>query len=293
MHPSDVSLCFPKSDQRAPTSRPGRIPLDGFISRRAIVPNPAGSQPPRAPPRYREHELKSVGFASEEQLVKAIVACTRRARRHDYRVEAEVDAGVGIADLVLAKRSSRSTAALRALGSMKPRLAVLLSRTVGDAITTRDALASTIGSSSAAAQRLLTQLTSAGLASGNASDLRLATISTLPFERLIAVEAKVSEWQRVLVQAYRNLQFADESWVVLDHAYIRPAIAQLDRFKVSGVGLASVDRAQGLFIHLAAESTGPMSVGKRWQAQAVLAARAIARRPSPERPQRLVPTGEV
>lgn len=176
---------------------------------------------------------------------------------------------------------------------MNPRLAVLLSRTVGDAITTRDALASTIGSSSAAAQRLLSQLTSAGLATGNASDLRLATISTLPFERLIAVEAKVSEWQRVLVQAYRNLQFADESWVVLDHAYIRPAIAQLDRFKVSGVGLASVDRAQGLFIHLAAQNTGPMSVGKRWQAQAVLAARAVARRPSPERPQRLVPTGEM
>lgn len=223
--------------------------------------------------------MKSVGFASEEQLVKAIVACTKRARRREYRVEAEVDAGVGIADLVLAKRAPRSTAALRALGSINPRLAVLLSRSVGDAINSRDALAASIGTSSSAAQRVLAQLTAAGLASGSASNLSLTTVSTLPFERLIAVEAKISEWQRVLVQAYRNLQFADESWVVLDHAFVRPALAQLNQFKVSGVGLASIGRDDGLLIHLAAKSVGPMSVGKRWQAQAVLAARAVSRRP--------------
>ena len=233
---------------------------------------------------WYENDLKSVGFASEEQLVKAIVAATKRARRREYRVEPEVDAGVGIADLVLTKRSPRSTAALHALGSINPRLAVLLSRQVGDAITTRDALAASIGSSTAAAQRVLSQLTASGLASGTASNLSLTTISTLPFERLIAVEAKISEWQRVLVQAYRNLQFADESWVVLDHAYVRPALAQLDRFKVSGVGLASLSRADGLFVHLAAQSVGPVSVGKRWQAQAVLAERVLSRRASSERP---------
>lgn len=228
--------------------------------------------------------MKSVGFASEEQLVKAIVACIKRARRREYRVEAEVDAGVGIADLVLAKRSPRSTAALRALGSINPRLALLLSRPVGDAITTREALAESIGTSTSAAQRVLSQLTAVGLASGSASNLSLATVSTLPFERLIAVEAKISEWQRVLVQAYRNLQFADESWVVLDRAFVRPALAQLHQFDVSGVGLASMDRNEGLLIHLAAKNAGPMSVGKRWQAQAVLATRAVSRRPLAERP---------
>ena len=108
--------------------------------------------------------------------------------------------------------------------------------------------------------------------------LDLATVKTPPFERLIAIEAKISDWQRVLVQAYRNLQFADESWVVLDHTYIRPAIAQLERFKAAGVGLASIDRNRGLFIHHDAPVQGPVSLGKRWQAQAVLASRVLTRR---------------
>ena len=179
--------------------------------------------------------MKNVGFDTEEQLVKAIVACTRRAQRRDYRVELELDAGVGIADLVLAKRAARTTGALRALSSVNQRLAVLLSHGVGSTISTRAALASALGTSDGGAQRVLAQLSSAGLACGSAKEFSISTVSTLPFERVIAVEAKLSEWKRVLVQAYRNLQFADESWVVLDHAYVRPALAQIGRFTSLGV----------------------------------------------------------
>lgn len=224
--------------------------------------------------------MKNVGFDTEDQLVKAIVACTRRARRRDYRVELELDAGVGIADLVLVKRAARTTDALKALSSVNPRLAVLLSHSVGSTVSTRTALASTLGTSESGAQRVLAQLTSAGLAYGSAKEFSIATVSTLPFEKVIAVEAKLSEWKRVLVQAYRNLQFADESWVVLDRTYVRPALAQIDRFKSVGVGLASIDRRQaGLYVHLAAASVGQMSFAKTWQAQAVLSARAVAKRP--------------
>lgn len=228
--------------------------------------------------------LKSVAFETEEQLVKAIVACTRRTQRRDYRVELELDVGVGIADLVLAKRTARTTSALRALSNINPRLAVLLSHGVGSTVSTRAALASALGTSDSGAQRVLTQLSSAGLARGSAKEFSISTLSTLPFEKVIAVEAKLSEWKRVLVQAYRNLQFADESWVVLDHAYVRPALAQIDRFKSAGVGLASIDRHQaGLYVHSPAASVGPMSVAKRWQAQAVLASRVVATRPLSER----------
>jgi len=237
-----------------------------------------------SPNDKKARNLKSVGFDTEEQLVKAIVACTRRAQRRDYRVELELDAGVGIADLVLAKRAVRSTSALRALSSINPRLAVLLSHDVGSAVNTRAALASTLGTSDSGARRVLAQLSSAGLASGTAKEFAISTVSTLPFEKVIAVEAKLSEWRRVLIQAYRNLQFANESWVVLDHAYVRPALAQIELFRSSGVGLASVDRHQaGLLIHLAAAAAGPMSLTKSWQAQAVLAARVVAKRPLSER----------
>lgn len=222
--------------------------------------------------------MRSVGFESEAALVKAIIACAGRARRREYRVELEVDAGVGVADVVLTKRSPRSTDALRAAAVVSPRLAVLLSQDVGDAIKSRAELAAFLGTSEGAAQRVIAQLLAAGVAEQSRGALTISGFRTPPFERLIAVEAKLSNWQRVLVQAYRNLQFADESWVVLDHSCARPAIAQLDRFRVAGVGLASIERGRGLFIHQAAATQGPMSPAKRWQAQAVLSSRVLTRK---------------
>lgn len=189
-----------------------------------------------------------------------------------------MDAGVGVADVVLAKRSPRSTKALRAAAMVSPRLAVLLRQDVGHAINSRAELAAFLGTSEGAAQRVVAQLSAAGIATQSKGSLTISGLKTPPFERLIAVEAKKSDWQRVLVQAYRNLQFADESWVVLDHAFARPAIAQLDRFRVVGVGLASIERGRGLFIHQAATTQGPMSPAKRWQAQAVLSSRVLARK---------------
>lgn len=228
--------------------------------------------------------MKSRRFDSEEQLVSAILTCTKRSRRREYRAELEVEAGVGVADLVLTKRAARSTAGLRALGNVSPRLAVLLSQEVGDAIRSWQALSGSLGTSKAATQRVIAQLSVAGVAKQSRESLELLTIKTLPFERLIAIEAKLSDWQRVLVQAYRNLQFADESWVVLDNAFIRPALAQLERFKVAGVGLASIDHQRGLFVHHAAMSQGPMSLGKRWQAQSVLAARVLKKKSMSNQP---------
>ena len=219
--------------------------------------------------------LKSEGYESEERLVRGIVACIKRARRREYRREFEVDAGVGVADLVLAKRSRRSTDGLTALSKISPRLADLLSRDVGSSIGTRESLAKYLGTSDGAASRVIAHLSMNGLIEREKQGFRVLTVKRLPFERLIAAEAKISDWQRVLVQAYRNLQFSNESWAVLDHAYIRSALANADRFKAAGVGLASVDKNRGLFIHVRAETHGPMSAGKAWQAQAVLASRIV------------------
>lgn len=222
--------------------------------------------------------MRSVRFESEAALVKAIIACAARAKRREYRIEIEVDVGVGVADLVLAKRSPRSTTALRAAAMVSPRLAILLKQGVGDAIKSRAALASFLGTSESTAQRVIAQLSTAGIAKQSQGSLTISCLRHPPFERLIAVEAKMSDWQRVLIQAYRNLQFADESWAVLDHAFVRPAIAQLDRFRIAGVGLASIEQGRGLFVHQAAASHGPMSPAKRWQAHAVLSSRVLTRR---------------
>ena len=211
--------------------------------------------------------------------MKALNACIARAKRRKYRVELEVDAGVGVADMVLAKRSTRSTEALRSAAMVAPRLAVLLSQGVGDGIKSRAELAAFLGTSEGAAQRIIAQLSAVGVLKQSRDLLTIRSFRTPPFERLIAVEAKISDWRRVLIQAYRNLQFADESWVVLDRSFVKPAITQIDRFRIAGVGLASIEQGRGLLIHHAATTQGPMSPAKRWQAQAVLASRAVERRP--------------
>jgi hypothetical protein len=161
-----------------------------------------------------------------------------------------------------------------------PRLAILLRQGVGDAIKSRSDLAALLGTSESSAQRVIAQLTLAGVAKQTKDSLTISSLRPPPFERLIAIEAKLNDWQRVLVQAYRNLQFADESWVVLDHASARSAIAQLDHFRRAGVGLASVECVRGLFIHYAAPTQGPVSPARRWQAQAVLSSRASTRKQS-------------
>lgn len=242
---------------------PPRITVSGTKALAAKKPHP-----------YNALEiLRSAGFGSEEQLVQALTTCIRRARNRQYKIEFELDAGVGIADIVLTKRTPKSSRALKALASIPQRVAVLLNGSVGRSVNSVDSLAACVGLSQSGARRLLGHLLTVGLARPTTSGFAIVTINDLPYERIIAVEAKLSSWQRALVQAYRNLQFADESWVVLDHKFVPAAIAQIERFQASGVGLASVNKVSGLLIHCAASSSGPVSVGKRWQAQAVLASR--------------------
>lgn len=221
---------------------------------------------------------RSEGFETEEQLVQAILLCVRRSAHRNYRVELEVDAGVGLADVVLCKRLPRTTRALTLLASIHPRLAPLLDPAMARQIASRDDLATSLGLSPSAAQRLMQRLLRLGIVKVRRSGVEMSSIDVQPFGAIIAVEAKLSDWPRALVQAYRNRQFADESWVVLDHRFHGPALAQVERFQRSGVGLASIAMTGGLYIHCAATSSPAISVTKRWHAQAELARRAVQRR---------------
>lgn len=214
-------------------------------------------------------------FETEVQLVSAILLCLRNSRKRSYQVELELDAGVGLADLVLYKRHPKTTREIKRLAEIPPRLAPLLNPLTASNVRNCEDLAAILGLLKPAALRVLRQLEGIGLFSGNAGTL--ASVKTLPFETIIAIEAKLSDWPRALTQAYRNRQFADESWVVLDHRYYKAALAQVERFNRSGVGLASVDVSGKLYIHTPAISAPAMSLAKHWQAQAALARRVMQR----------------
>lgn len=62
----------------------------------------------------------------------------------------------------------------------------------------------------------------------------------LSFKKSIAIEAKLKNWRRALMQAYRYKWFADYSYVVLDHAHINPALKNINMFEKYNIGLISV-----------------------------------------------------
>lgn len=215
-------------------------------------------------------------FDTEAELVLAILSCLRSSKNRQYRSELELDAGVGLADIILYRRNPNTTRELKYLAKIPPRLAFLLRPDTADGMRSRQDFADELGLLIPAADRLMRQLQSLGLfTKGTVS--KLHKVSNQPFETIIAIEAKLSDWSRALTQAYRNRQFADESWVVLDHRNYRPALAQVQRFAISGVGLASIDTNGELYIHNPAEFSPAISLAKRWHAQAALARRLVNR----------------
>lgn len=215
-------------------------------------------------------------FDTEAQLVDRLLLHLQNSANRAYRAEVELDAGVGIADVVVYRRRPRTTHEMRLLAVIPPRLAPLLDPQTANYIKTLDQLAIVLGLSKSAAQRVMNQLQRLDLFK-KVPFGSLKSVKEAPFEKIIAVEAKLSDWSRALVQAYRNRQFADESWVVVDHQFHKAAFAQLDRFTRSGVGLASVDVIGNLYIHHLAPSAPAISPTKRWHAQAALARRVVER----------------
>jgi hypothetical protein len=59
---------------------------------------------------------------------------------------------------------------------------------------------------------------------------------------LLAFEAKLERWRQALAQAYRNLCFAHQSYVVLPRATAERAARYDAEFVRRGVGLCHVDR---------------------------------------------------
>lgn len=58
-----------------------------------------------------------------------------------------------------------------------------------------------------------------------------------PTKEIIAVEAKLSKWRIALQQAYRNLCFANKSYVLLPYEVAQVACQYESEFDIRGVGI--------------------------------------------------------
>jgi len=89
----------------------------------------------------------------------------------------------------------------------------------------------------------------------------------LAMGRLLAFEAKLSDWRKALNQAYRYRYYADVSIVILPVQAARSAIENRDLFQQMGVGLWTFNPGSGAICpRIAVKTPTPLSTRKREQA---------------------------
>lgn len=218
-----------------------------------VAPEPSGTRP----------------FATEAALVETSVAAIRRGCPQGWSLLREMDAGVGVADVVLVPKP-QTVADLRLLRHVPTRLAPLFAPTIARRVRSIQTLMASTGMSRPAALRVLAELGLAGLLQRDGEAIQLRAASAMPFKHVIAIEAKLYDWGRALTQAYRNRQFATQSWVILDARYSVSKVA-IDAFKQAGVGLATCSTTGQLRFFVKAGTMRPVSPQKTWVAQAVIA----------------------
>lgn len=187
----------------------------------------------------------------------------------------EYEGGFGIPDLLLySLPEKRRTKDIASLACINPRLAPLLSAATAKKIDTLAALSISTGASLNSTRRIFLELSDIGRIKSGSSPMQgfqIAPISTPPFKQVVAIEAKLRDWRRALVQAYRYIQFANESWVLIDHGTSSSALRNKEQFQAYGVGLASFATNGKLFIHVPAVNRAWSSSALAWRTQALLA----------------------
>lgn len=91
-------------------------------------------------------------------------------------------------------------------------------------------------------------------------------------KKIIAVEAKLGDWKRALVQAYCYQRYANQSWVVLDASKSRGAVNATSQFRRLNVGLKVLSRSGVTKTYVTPRARSAKSPFHFWEANGLIAA---------------------
>ncbi len=115
-----------------------------------------------------------------------------------------------------------------------------------DRLTSVQTVASKLGFTMDATRRLLRRLDELGYVSeSRGRGFRKVRNRYRMFSRFIAVEAKLRDWRRALVQARAHRTFAQECYVAYDASYTDRFTGGRSHYRASGIGLLAVSSADG------------------------------------------------
>jgi hypothetical protein len=83
--------------------------------------------------------------------------------------------------------------------------------------------------------------------------------------RLVAFEAKLSDWRRAFHQAYRNTSYANHVYVLLPACAVHRALLAREEFEFRGIGLCSLQNEK-LKVHIKATEQDALLTWIRQQA---------------------------
>ena len=216
-------------------------------------------------------------FPSEEELVRVIIRTGKRvargATRRRFNILSEFNTSAGIADVVffyLRKEWRKHVAYGRLPSRWIYALKVLPFRTN----FTSDEFALISGVSRNTALQALRRYESMGYCGrSKKKGLWKKIRQPVPVVRkIIAIEAKLTDWRRAISQAYRYQRYASQAWVVLDASKARGAIASKKEFQRLNVGLKVLSPKGQAKTYVSPRVLPPKSLANFWEANGLIAA---------------------
>lgn len=177
------------------------------------------------------------GFKTERALVSHFVAAAKTYPPSESRlICTEFDATNGIADIVQV-RLRKNWKDNISLGKIYPRWAFALHQLPYRRVFSTQYFQEMCGTSRSTTLAILRHFTRLSYCvrrrKGWLKQRQLKPLAT----EIVSIEAKLSDWRRALNQAYRHLDYAHRSWVLLDATRSSAALKNLSRFKRLNLGL--------------------------------------------------------
>lgn len=210
-------------------------------------------------------------FETEKQLVEVFIKKFRSNLSSSQKLFTEIDSGNGIVDILIAKKRNNPLQVLN-IHLIQPRWMFLVVKLPYRKKFNLEDFMKLSGVSKNTSLDILKILVEAGVCIYN-KELRVWKKEIQPYpltQEIKAVEAKLRNWKRALRQAYQNLEYATESWVLLDKSQSKGALTNLDCFIKLNVGLMTIDDKAEIEIIHEPYKRKPKSPYRFWHVQSEL-----------------------
>lgn len=212
-----------------------------------------------------KRDAMSLPFSSESALVEDFLTLANFKGGKDVAVTAELDAGNGIADIVILKRR-RSLDDVTFFEEIPPQWAFALYSLPYRRVFNTQQFADIACVSIKTAEKILRGSSAAGIVRTGELSWMKNKQPRPAFSQVFAIEAKIRDWRRALFQATRYQEFAHQSWVLLDGHYARPAAENIQEFVRRNIGLIMLSNDGHLITAYQPKPSIPRSQYRHWYA---------------------------